>query len=49
MGREILKDSEDLHPTFMNHPKNPVALEGKMKLGSAGLDGGEEGEADKHL
>lgn len=35
----MLKGSEDLHPTFMNHQKNLAALEGKMKLGSADLEG----------
>lgn len=47
--REMLKGSEDLHPTFMNHPKNLVALEGKMKIRSPDLEGGEEGKADKPL
>lgn len=45
----MLKGSEDLHPTFMNHPKNLVALEGKMKIRSPDLEGGEEGKADKPL
>lgn len=49
VGRELLKGSEDLHPTFVNHPRNLAALEGKMRIGSADLEGGEEGKADKPL
>ena len=49
VGRELLKGSEDLHPTFMHYPRNLLALEGQMIIGSADLEGGEEGKADKPL
>lgn len=47
VGKEMRKGSEDLPPTFMNHPKNLVALEGKMQLGSADLEG--EGKKEKQI
>lgn len=47
MGRELLKGSEDLHHTFIHHPRNLLASEGKMRLGGADLErGGEEKQID---
>jgi len=39
VGRELLKDSEDLHPTLMNHPRILMALEVKMGLSSSDFEG----------
>lgn len=49
MGRELLKGSEELHLIFVHHPKNLLALEGKMRISSADLERGEEGKAYKPL
>lgn len=39
VGRELLKDSEDLHPTLMNHPRILTALKVKMGLSSTDFVG----------
>lgn len=47
VGRELLKGSEDLHHAFMHYPRNLLASEGKMRIGSADLErGGEEKQID---